>query len=55
MSDMEGMMPQLTLNADAAKVEAPALTLSLEPEPAPEPAKPEVKPCLLYTSDAADD
>ena len=30
MSDMEGMMPELTLNADAAKVEAPALTLTLE-------------------------
>ena len=26
MSDMEGMMPELTLNADAAKVETPALT-----------------------------
>ena len=37
MTDMEGMMPELTLNADAAKVEAPSLTLSLEPEaPAPE-------------------
>ncbi len=50
MSDMEGMMPQLTLNADAAKVEAPALTLSLEPEPAPEPAKPEVKPVVIDDS-----
>ncbi len=53
MSDMEGMMPELTLNADAAKVEAPALTLSLEPEPAPaaaEPAKPEVKPVVVDDS-----
>lgn len=24
MSDMEGMMPELTLNADAAKVEMPS-------------------------------
>ncbi len=55
MSDMEGMMPELTLNADAAKVEAPALTLTLEPEsvPAPaaaEPAKPEVKPVVIDDS-----
>ena len=27
MSDTENMMPELTLNADAAKVEAPMLTL----------------------------
>ncbi len=55
MSDMEGMMPELTLNADAAKVEAPALTLTLEPESAPapaaaEPAKPEVKPVVIDDS-----
>ena len=50
MSDMEGMMPELTLNADAAKVETPALTLSMEPEPAPEPEKPEVKPVVIDDS-----
>ena len=31
MSDTENMMPELTLNADAAKVEAPVLTLGGEP------------------------
>ena len=51
MSDMEGMMPELTLNADAAKVETPTLTLSMEPEaPAVEPAKPEVKPVVVDDS-----
>ena len=51
MSDMEGMMPELTLNADAAKVETPTLTLSMEPEaPAVEPAKPEVKPVVIDDS-----
>ena len=50
MSDMEGMMPELTLNADAAKVETPTLTLGMEPEPAPEPAKPEVKPVVIDDS-----
>ena len=35
MTDMEGMMPQLTLNADAAKVETPTLTLGAEPPAAP--------------------
>ena len=41
MSDTENRMPELTLNADAAKVEAPVLTLGGEPE-AP-PAAPEEK------------
>ena len=51
MSDMEGMMPELTLNADAAKVETPTLTLGAEPEaPAAEPEKPEVKPVELDDS-----
>ena len=51
MSDMEGMMPELTLNADAAKVETPTLTLGMEPEaPAVEPAKPEVKPVVIDDS-----
>ncbi len=50
MSDMEGMMPELTLNADAAKVEAPALTLGMEPEAAPASARPEVKPVVIDDS-----
>ena len=51
MSDMEGMMPELTLNADAAKVETPTLTLGAEPEaPAAEPEKPEVKPVVIDDS-----
>jgi uncharacterized protein YaaN involved in tellurite resistance len=48
---MEGMMPELTLNADAAKVETPTLTLGAEPEaPAAEPEKPEVKPVVIDDS-----
>ena len=39
MSDMEGMMPELTLNAEAAQVEAPTLTLGNE-APVPEPESP---------------
>jgi len=51
MSDMEGMMPELTLNADAAKVETPTLALGAEPEaPAAEPEKPEVKPVVIDDS-----
>ncbi|MDE7220498.1 MAG: toxic anion resistance protein [Oscillospiraceae bacterium] len=52
MSDMEGMMPQLTLNPEEVKtVEAPSLTLSPEPEaPAAEPEKPEVKPVVIDDS-----
>ena len=51
MTDMEGMMPELTLNADAAKVETPTLTLGAEPEaPAAEPEKPEVKPVVIDDS-----
>ena len=53
MTDMEGMMPELTLNADAAKVEAPSLTLSLEPEApaaAAEPEKPKVEPVVIDDS-----
>ena len=33
MSDTENMMPELTLNADAAKVEAPVLTLGASRRP----------------------
>jgi len=53
MSDMEGMMPELTLNADAAKVETPSLTLNPEPEApalAMEPEKPAVKPVVVDDS-----
>ena len=48
MTDMEGMMPQLTLNADAAKVETPTLTLGAEPAaPAVEPEKPKAEPVVI--------
>ena len=49
MSDMEGMMPELTLNAEAAQVEAPTLTLGNE-APVPEPEKPQVKPVVIDDS-----
>ena len=42
MTDTENMMPQLTLNAEAAQVEAPTLTLGSEPAaPAQEEKKAE--------------
>ncbi|MDE7245956.1 MAG: toxic anion resistance protein [Oscillospiraceae bacterium] len=52
MSDAENMMPELTLNADAAKVEAPQLTLTLDPEPVPaveekKPAQPQIDDSML--------
>ena len=51
MTDMEGMMPQLTLNADAAKVETPTLTLGAEPAaPALEPEKPKAEPVVIDAS-----
>ena len=54
MTDMEGMMPELTLNADAAKVETPSLTLTLEPEapaaPTLEPEKPKPAPVVIDDS-----
>ena len=51
MTDMEGMMPQLTLNADAAKVETPTLTLGAEPAaPAVEPEKPKAEPVVIDDS-----
>ena len=51
MTDMEGMMPQLTLNADAAKVETPTLTLGAEPAaPALEPEKPKAEPVVIDDS-----
>ena len=49
MSDMEGMMPELTLNADAAKVETPTLTLGAEPE-APAAEQPKPKPVVIDDS-----
>ena len=51
MSDMEGMMPELTLNADAAKVEIPTLTLGAEPAaPSVEPEKPKAEPVVIDDS-----
>ena len=54
MSDMDSMMPELTLNAEAAQVEAPRLTLSMEPEapaaPAAEPEKPKAEPVKIGES-----
>ena len=51
MTDMEGMMPQLTLNADAAKAEIPTLTLGAEPAaPALEPEKPKAEPVVIDDS-----
>ena len=54
MSDMDSMMPELTLNAEAAQVEAPRLALSMEPEapaaPAAEPEKPKAEPVKIDES-----
>ena len=54
MSDMDSMMPELTLNAEAAQVEGPRLTLSMEPEapaaPAAEPEKPKAEPVKIDES-----
>jgi uncharacterized protein YaaN involved in tellurite resistance len=51
---MDSMMPELTLNAEAAQVEAPRLTLSMEPEapaaPAAEPEKPKAEPVKIDES-----
>ena len=49
MSDTENMMPELTLNADAAKVEAPMLTLGAEPE-APKPEEKKIEPVVIDDS-----
>jgi len=49
MSDTENMMPELTLNADAAKVEAPMLTLDAEPE-TPKPEEKKVEPVVIDDS-----
>ena len=52
MSDMEGMMPELTLNPEEMKtVEAPTLTLGAEPEAtAAAPEKPKVEPVVIDDS-----
>ncbi len=52
MSDMEGMMPELTLNPEEMKtVEAPTLTLGAEPEaPAAAPEKPKAEPVVIDDS-----
>ena len=47
MSDMEGMMPELTLNADAAKVEAPTLTLGFEEPAAPAVEEKKAEPVVI--------
>ena len=49
MSDTENMMPELTLNADAAKVEAPMLTLDMGPE-APKVEEKKVEPVVIDDS-----
>ena len=49
MPDMDAMMPELTLNADAAKIEMPSLTLTPE-APAAEPAKPAAEPVVVDDS-----
>jgi uncharacterized protein YaaN involved in tellurite resistance len=50
MSDMEGMMPELTLNADAAKVEAPSLTLGFEEPAAPAVEEKKIEPVVIDDS-----
>ena len=52
MSDMEGMMPELTLNPEEMKtVEAPTLTLGAEPEASAAAAeKPKVEPVVIDDS-----
>ena len=49
MSDTENMMPELTLNADAAKVESPMLTLG-GVEEAPKPEEKKVEPVVIDDS-----
>ena len=52
MSDMEGMMPELTLDPQEMKaVETPSLTLGGEPEaPAAAPEKPKAAPVVIDDS-----
>lgn len=49
MTDTENMMPELTLNAEAAQVEAPTLTLGSEPA-APAPEEKKVEPVKIDES-----
>ena len=51
MSDKESLMPELTLNADAAKVETPTLTLGFEEPAAPAvEEKKQVEPVVIDDS-----
>ena len=50
MNENQNMMPELTLNADAAQVAAPQLVLGNEPEPAPVEEKKEVEPVKVDDS-----
>ena len=50
MTDTENMMPQLTLNAEAAQVEAPTLTLGSEPPAAPAQEEKKVEPVKIDES-----
>ncbi len=50
MNENQNMMPELTLNADAAQVAAPQLVLGNEPAPAPVEEKKEVEPVKIDDS-----
>ena len=50
MNENQNMMPELTLNAEAAQVAAPQLVLGNEPEPAPVEEKKEVEPVKVDDS-----
>ena len=50
MNENQNMMPELTLNADAAQVAAPQLVLGNEPAPAPVEEKKEVEPVKVDDS-----
>ena len=50
MNEKQNMMPELTLNADAAQAVAPQLVLGNEPAPAPVEEKKEVEPVKIDDS-----
>ena len=50
MNENQNMMPELTLNAEAAQVAAPQLVLGNEPAPAPVEEKKEVEPVKIDDS-----
>ena len=50
MNENQNMMPELTLNSEAAQVAAPQLVLGNEPEPAPVEEKKEVEPVKVDDS-----